>query len=134
MLGFCTEDINPFGPVQLYVAPVTVGVERPRVPPAQIGPLLLAVGVAGMMFRVLLSAVNETFPAVSFAYTDNAPLPAMVIAGHVVVYVGGPPVAELATTALRHSARSKFPPPLEAQLSLRMYVRVVPVGVTIPHN
>jgi len=26
-VGFCTEEINPFGPVHEYVAPLTVGVE-----------------------------------------------------------------------------------------------------------
>ena len=36
------------------MAPVTVGVERLRVPPAQIGPLLDAVGVDGIAFTVAL--------------------------------------------------------------------------------
>ena len=40
--------MNPFGPVQAYVAPATVGVERAIVPPTQYGPPLEAVGVAGM--------------------------------------------------------------------------------------
>ncbi len=47
ILGVLEAEVNPFGPVQLYVAPATVGVERLRVEPAHKGPLLEAVGVAG---------------------------------------------------------------------------------------
>ena len=46
-VGFCRADVNPLGPVQLYVAPTTAGVERLIVFPAQTGLLLEAVGVAG---------------------------------------------------------------------------------------
>src|SRR5450759_2795247 len=45
--GFWTADVKPFGPVQLYVAPATVEAVRLSVEPAQIGPLLPAVGVVG---------------------------------------------------------------------------------------
>lgn len=45
--GACCDEAKLFGPVQLYVAPATVGVLRVSVPPAQIGPSLLAVGVDG---------------------------------------------------------------------------------------
>ena len=41
--------MKPFGPVQEYVAPATVGVESVAVPPEQIGPLFDAVGVAGVV-------------------------------------------------------------------------------------
>jgi len=47
-VGFCADDVKPFGPVHEYVAPETVGVESEIVPPAQYGPPLLAVGVAGV--------------------------------------------------------------------------------------
>jgi hypothetical protein len=47
-VGFCNAEVNPFGPVQEYVAPLTVGVERLIVAPSQYGPVLLAVGVAGV--------------------------------------------------------------------------------------
>ena len=50
MVGFCSADVKPFGPVHAYVAPVTVGVESEIVLPAQYGPVLLAVGVAGALF------------------------------------------------------------------------------------
>jgi hypothetical protein len=46
--GVLNVEVNPFGPVQLYVAPVTVGVERFNVAPVHKGPLLVAVGVAGI--------------------------------------------------------------------------------------
>ena len=46
-VGFCSDDVNPFGPVQAYVAPATVGVESWMVAPAQYGPVFDAVGVAG---------------------------------------------------------------------------------------
>src|SRR3954452_20750353 len=47
-VGFCREDAKPFGPVQAYVAPTTVGVESWIVPPSQYGPPLEAAGVAGV--------------------------------------------------------------------------------------
>ena len=47
-VGFCTDDVKPFGPVHAYVAPATAGVESVAVLPVQIGPLFDAVGVAGI--------------------------------------------------------------------------------------
>ena len=44
--------MKALGPVQEYVAPATVGVVRLSVPPAQIGPLFAAVGVAGIALTV----------------------------------------------------------------------------------
>ena len=46
-VGFCSDELNPFGPVQAYVAPPTVGVLSEMVAPAQYGPVLEAVGVVG---------------------------------------------------------------------------------------
>jgi hypothetical protein len=48
MFGFCNEEENPFGPVQLYVAPATALVVRFNVPPVQTGLLLDGEGAAGM--------------------------------------------------------------------------------------
>ena len=45
--GFCSVEVKEFGPVQLYVAPETAGVERLIVVPVHTGELLLTVGVAG---------------------------------------------------------------------------------------
>ena len=47
-VGFCKVDENVLGPVQLQVAPVTVGVDNDNVEKAQTGLLLLGVGVAGI--------------------------------------------------------------------------------------
>src|SRR4030095_6206569 len=46
-VGCLNADVNPLGPVHVYVAPATVGVDKLIVPPTQYGPVLLAVGVAG---------------------------------------------------------------------------------------
>jgi hypothetical protein len=40
--GFCSADVNPPGPVQLYVPPGTLEALNCNVCPMQIGPLLLA--------------------------------------------------------------------------------------------
>src|SRR5439155_1050193 len=47
-VGFCSDDVKPFGPVHAYVALATVGVEREIVPPVQYGPVFEAAGVAGV--------------------------------------------------------------------------------------
>ena len=49
-VGFCADDVKPFGPVHAYVAPATVGVESAIVAPSQYGPPLDAGGVAGRVF------------------------------------------------------------------------------------
>ena len=47
-VGFWSAEVKPFGPVQAYVAPATVGVESAMVAPSQYGPPFDAVGVAGV--------------------------------------------------------------------------------------
>src|SRR3954447_23694975 len=47
-VGFCRDDVKPFGPVHAYVAPATVGVDSAIVAPSQYGPPFDAVGVAGI--------------------------------------------------------------------------------------
>ena len=34
-VGFCSDEVKPFGPVHAYVAPATAGVVSEIVPPAQ---------------------------------------------------------------------------------------------------
>src|SRR5437762_3235890 len=46
-VGFCCDDVKPFGPVQAYAAPVTVGAKSWIVAPSQYGPPLVGAGVAG---------------------------------------------------------------------------------------
>jgi hypothetical protein len=45
--GFCSVDVKPLGPVQLYVAPEIVLAVSERLLPAQTGPVFPAVGAAG---------------------------------------------------------------------------------------
>ena len=47
-VGFWSVEVKPFGPVQPYVPPATVGVKSEIVAPSQYGPPLVAVGVAGV--------------------------------------------------------------------------------------
>jgi len=66
-VGFCSDDVKPFGPVHAYVAPVTVGVDSEIVPPAQYGPLFDAVGVAGVALTttvVVPAAEGQPFTAI----------------------------------------------------------------------
>jgi hypothetical protein len=53
--GFCVAEVNPPGPVHAYVAPATAGTERFKVEPAQIGPLFVGAGVAGIGFTVTVT-------------------------------------------------------------------------------
>ena len=46
--GFCKADVNPFGPVQLYVTPATVDAVRFNVDPTHKGLLLLTTAFAGI--------------------------------------------------------------------------------------
>jgi hypothetical protein len=47
MTGFCWDDVNPFGPVQLYVAPAMVDANKFSELPWQTGELLLINGGVG---------------------------------------------------------------------------------------
>src|SRR5947207_3106787 len=77
-VGFCSEEVKPFGPVQAYVAPETSGVESEIVAPSQYGPPFEAVGVAGVAFtttfvvpaaegQLLTVTVTEYVPASAVA-------------------------------------------------------------------
>ena len=45
--GFCNDELNPFGPVQLYVAPGTVDANKFNALPSQTGELLVSGGALG---------------------------------------------------------------------------------------
>src|SRR5262249_20010229 len=62
IVGFWSEDAKPFGPVQEYVAPATVEAVSCSVPPTHTGPLLPAVGAAGIALTVV-EAFAELFAA-----------------------------------------------------------------------
>ena len=78
-VGFCTEDVKPFGPVHEYVAPATVGVDRFAVPPVQIGPSFDAVGVAGI--GLTTSVVEPAGDGHPFTVTVTKYVPATVAVG-----------------------------------------------------
>ena len=52
MEGFCREELKLFGPVHEYVAAATAAVDKFNAAPAQIGPLLVGAGVAGIALTV----------------------------------------------------------------------------------
>ena len=58
MLGFCSEDENPLGPVHEYVAPATLLAVRFNVLPSQSGLLLDAVGAAGVTFTTTVTVAG----------------------------------------------------------------------------
>ena len=68
--GFWSDEANPFGPVQLYVAPATIEAYKFNVLPAQIGPLLDAVGADGRGLTVaVVMAGAEVQPAATVTVT-----------------------------------------------------------------
>ena len=78
IVGFCKADVNPFGPVQLYVAPATVEVLNVNVDPAQIGPSFDAVGVAGIASTVAVVDPAALVHPFTVTNTEYAPLAAVV--------------------------------------------------------
>jgi hypothetical protein len=54
MVGFCSAEVKPFGPVHEYVAPAMVVALSWTVPVAQYGPVFDAVGVAGFWLTTTL--------------------------------------------------------------------------------
>ena len=78
MLGFCEEDVKPFGPVHEYVAPTILLAVRFSVLPAQIGLLLDAVGAAGIPFTVTRTVPAMPVQPATVAVTEYVPLAAVV--------------------------------------------------------
>src|SRR5436190_19942519 len=77
-VGFCNADVKPFGPVQAYVAPLTVGVFSWIVPPAQYGPPLVAVGVAGIALTTTLVLPAALVQPFTVTVTEYVPASAVV--------------------------------------------------------
>ena len=79
-VGFCCDDVKPFGPVQAYVAFATAGVESAITVPSQNGPLLLAVGVAGMavLTTTFVVPAEEAHPP-TVTMTEYMPASALVV-------------------------------------------------------
>jgi hypothetical protein len=76
--GVRDDDVKPFGPVQLYVAPVMIDAMRLRVEPAQIGLLLVAVGADGIELTVTLVVPGVLVQVPTVAVTEYVPDAAVV--------------------------------------------------------
>lgn len=63
MLGFCTLEVKPFGPLHVYVAPEMVAAVRFREEPGHNGVLEAIIGAAGVGFTTtLVAAVADVHP------------------------------------------------------------------------
>src|SRR5437867_1679684 len=58
MVGFCRLEVNPFGPLHEYVAPLMFEALSWIVAPAQYGPVLDAVGALGIGLTVTVVAAD----------------------------------------------------------------------------
>src|SRR5258706_1438837 len=72
-VGFCSEDVKPFGPVHAYVALATVGVESKIVCPSQYGPPFDAVGVAGIGLTTTLVVPAAEVQPLTVTVTEYVP-------------------------------------------------------------
>src|SRR5947207_3336234 len=77
-VGFWSADVKPFGSGQAYVAPLTVGVFSWIVSPSQYGPVLLAVGVAGIVFTTTLVVPAALGQPLTVMVTEYVPASAVV--------------------------------------------------------
>src|SRR5215212_7774643 len=77
-VGFCADEVKPFGPVHEYVAPATVGVESAMVVPSQYGPPLLEVGVAGVALTTTLVVPAAEVQPFTVIVTEYVPASAVV--------------------------------------------------------
>src|SRR5438067_8349704 len=72
-VGFCCDEVKPFGPVHEYVAPATAGVEREIVWPGQNGPPLPAAGVAGSGLTTTLVVPAAEVQPLTATVTEYVP-------------------------------------------------------------
>src|SRR5207302_694632 len=83
-VGFCCDELKPFGPVQEYVAPVTNAVDSEIVAPSQYGPPLVAVGVAGVALTttfVVPAAEGQPFTVMVTEYVPASAVAAFARVG-----------------------------------------------------
>ena len=122
-VGFCSEEVNPFGPVHEYVAPPTSGVESWMVAPSQYGPPLDAVGVAGIGLTTTLVVPAAEVQPFTVIVTEYVPASASVAPERVGFCCGevkpfGPVHAYVAPetvgVAREIVAPSQYGPPLDA--------------------
>ena len=98
MTGFCNAEVNPLGPLQLYVAPLELAVSEISLP-RHAGELLPATGAAGVGFTItaIVSVAMGGQPATD-AVREYVPdpetgIPAIVGFCKVEVKLLGPPHA-----------------------------------------
>src|SRR5437763_857133 len=77
-VGFCCEEVNPFGPVHAYVALATVGVKSEMVAPSQYGPPFVAVGVAGVALTTTFVVPAAEVQVLTVTVTEYVPASAVV--------------------------------------------------------
>jgi hypothetical protein len=77
-VGFCSEDVKPFGPVHAYVAPLTVGVFSWIVAPSQYGPPFVAVGVAGVALTTTFVVPAADVQPLTVIVTEYVPASAVM--------------------------------------------------------
>src|SRR5437763_9698045 len=77
-VGFCSEDVKPFGPVQAYVAPGTAAVDSEIVPPAQYGPPFAGAGVAALALTTTSVAPASEVQPLVVTTTEYMPASASV--------------------------------------------------------
>jgi hypothetical protein len=82
-VGLRIADVNALGPVHAYVAPATVGVDNVIVLPAHTGVLLLAVGVAGVVFTTTAVVPAKLVQPPTVTVTLYVPAMAAVAVGRV---------------------------------------------------
>jgi hypothetical protein len=78
IVGFCCVEVNPFGPVQLYVAPAIVLAVRLIGVPVHTGVLLPAVGVAGAELTVAVTVPAALVQPFTVTVSEYVPVAATV--------------------------------------------------------
>src|SRR5205823_9874699 len=77
-VGFCCDDVKPFGPVHEYVAPLTNAVESEIVAPVQYGPPFEALGVAGVALTTTFVVPAAEVQPLTVIVTEYVPASAVV--------------------------------------------------------
>src|SRR6059058_2516472 len=77
-VGFCSAEVKTFGPLHAYVAPATAAVLSEIVAPAQYGPPLLAVGVAGIALTTTFVVPAAEVQPFTVMVTEYVPASAVV--------------------------------------------------------
>jgi hypothetical protein len=79
MVGFCDEELNPFGPVQAYAAPAMFEAVSKTFDPSHNGLLLPVVGDGGIGLTTIVMLPGELVQPFPVAVTEYDPEVARVI-------------------------------------------------------